>query len=76
MMMVLGVRWGLWLDFRSELGCSVMPACRRHYHRIISRLRAETGDGDIRLLFNTASALPMLKCVAHEPIGGLLGIRE
>ena len=29
----------------------------RHYHRIISRLRAETGDGDIRRLFNTASAL-------------------
>lgn len=30
---------------------------RRHYHRIISRLRAETGDGDIRRLFDTASAL-------------------
>ena len=29
----------------------------RHCHRIISRLRAETGDGDIRRLFNTASAL-------------------
>ena len=29
----------------------------RHYHRIISRIRAETGDGDIRRLFNTASAL-------------------
>ena len=29
----------------------------RHYHRIISRLRAETGDGDIRRLFDTASAL-------------------
>ncbi len=29
----------------------------RHYHKIISRLRAETGDGDIRRLFNTASAL-------------------
>ena len=29
----------------------------RHYHRIISRLRAETSDGDIRRLFNTASAL-------------------
>ena len=29
----------------------------RHYHRIVSRLRAETGDGDIRRLFNTASAL-------------------
>ena len=29
----------------------------RHYHRIASRLRAETGDGDIRRLFNTASAL-------------------
>ena len=28
-----------------------------HYHRIISRLRAETGDGDIRRLLNTASAL-------------------
>lgn len=29
----------------------------RHCHRIISRLRAETGDGDIRRLFNTAGAL-------------------
>ena len=29
----------------------------RHYHKIISRLRAETSDGDIRRLFNTASAL-------------------
>ena len=29
----------------------------RHYNRITSRLRAETGDGDIRRLFNTASAL-------------------
>ena len=29
----------------------------RHYLRITSRLRAETGDGDIRRLFNTASAL-------------------
>ena len=29
----------------------------RHYHRIISLLRAETGDRDIRRLFNTASAL-------------------
>lgn len=29
----------------------------RHYLRIISRLRAETGDGDIRRLFNAASAL-------------------
>ena len=29
----------------------------RHYHRIISRLRAETGDGNIRRLFGVASAL-------------------
>ena len=29
----------------------------RHYLRIVSRLRAQTGDGDIRRLFNTASAL-------------------
>ena len=29
----------------------------RHYLRIVSRMRAETGDGDIRRLFNTASAL-------------------
>ena len=29
----------------------------RHYHRIVSRIRAETGDGDIRRLFNTANAL-------------------
>ena len=29
----------------------------RHYLRITSRLRSETGDGDIRRLFNTASAL-------------------
>ena len=29
----------------------------RQYLRIVSRLRAETGDGDIRRLFNTASAL-------------------
>ena len=28
-----------------------------HYLRITSRLRSETGDGDIRRLFNTASAL-------------------
>ena len=29
----------------------------RHYLQITSRLRSETGDGDIRRLFNTASAL-------------------
>ena len=29
----------------------------RHYHRITSRLRTETGDGDIRRLFTTAGAL-------------------
>ena len=29
----------------------------RHYHRIISRLRVETGDGDIRRLFGGASLL-------------------
>lgn len=29
----------------------------RHYHRAASRLRAETGDGEIRRLFNSASAL-------------------
>ena len=29
----------------------------RHYFRIASRLRAETGDGDIRRRFNNASAL-------------------
>ena len=29
----------------------------RHLHRIASRLRAETGDGDIYRLFNTASVL-------------------
>ena len=29
----------------------------RHYLRIASRLRAETGDGDIRRLFGTASLL-------------------
>ena len=29
----------------------------RHYLVTVSRLRAETGDGDIRRLFNTASAL-------------------
>ena len=29
----------------------------RHYLITVSRLRAETGDGDIRRLFNTASAL-------------------
>ena len=29
----------------------------RHYHRIISRLRAETGDGDIRRLFGVANLL-------------------
>lgn len=29
----------------------------RHYLRIISRLRSETGDGEIRRLFNAASAL-------------------
>ena len=29
----------------------------RHYHRIVSRLRAETGDGDIRRLFAVASVL-------------------
>ena len=32
---------------------------RRHRHHLVtvSRLRAETGDGDIRRLFNTASTL-------------------
>ena len=30
----------------------------RHYLRIVSRLRAEAGDGNIRRLFNAASALP------------------
>ena len=29
----------------------------RHYHRAANRLRAETGDGEIRRLFNSASAL-------------------
>ncbi len=29
----------------------------RHYHRIASRLRAETGDGDIRRLFGVANLL-------------------
>ena len=29
----------------------------RHLHQIASRLRAETGDGDIRRLFDAASAL-------------------
>ena len=29
----------------------------RHYHRAASRIRAETGDGDIRRLFDSASAL-------------------
>ena len=30
---------------------------RRHYLRITSRLRAETGDGDVRRLFGSASLL-------------------
>ena len=29
----------------------------RHYHRIVSRLRSETGDGDIAHLFAVASVL-------------------
>ncbi len=29
----------------------------RHYHRAASRIRAETGDGDIRRFFDSASAL-------------------
>ena len=29
----------------------------RHYHRAASRIRAETGDGGIRRLFDSASAL-------------------
>ena len=29
----------------------------RHYHRVASRLRSETGDGDIHRLFAVASAL-------------------
>ena len=29
----------------------------RHYHRVASRIRAETGDGEIRRLFDSASAL-------------------
>ena len=29
----------------------------RHFHRAASRLRAETGDGEIRRLFDSASAL-------------------
>ena len=35
----------------------------RHYHRIVSRLRAETGDGDIRHLFeDTTIEAP---CMGH-----------
>ncbi len=29
----------------------------RHFHRAASRIRAETGDGEIRRLFDSASAL-------------------
>ena len=29
----------------------------RHFHRAASRIRTETGDGDIRRLFDSASAL-------------------
>ena len=29
----------------------------RHYHRVASRLRSETGDGEIRRFFDSASAL-------------------
>ena len=29
----------------------------RHYHRAASRIRTETGDGEIRRLFDSASAL-------------------
>ena len=29
----------------------------RHYHQAANRLRAETGDGDIRRFFNSASEL-------------------
>ena len=29
----------------------------RHYHQTANRLRSETGDGDIRRFFNSASAL-------------------
>ena len=29
----------------------------RHYHQAASRIRAETGDGEIRRLFDSASAL-------------------
>ena len=29
----------------------------RHYHRAASQIRAETGDGDIRRFFDSASAL-------------------
>ncbi|MCY4556844.1 MAG: PaREP1 family protein [Chloroflexi bacterium] len=29
----------------------------RHYHRAASQIRAETGDGEIRRLFDSASAL-------------------
>ena len=29
----------------------------RHYHRAASRIRAETGDGQIRRFFDSASAL-------------------
>ncbi len=29
----------------------------RHYHRAASRIRAETGDGEIRRFFDSASAL-------------------
>ena len=29
----------------------------RHYHRIVSRLRSETGDGDIARLFAVASVV-------------------
>ena len=29
----------------------------RHYHRAASRIRAETGDGEVRRLFDSATAL-------------------
>ena len=43
----------------------------RHYLRIASRLRAETGDGDIRRLFGNASLLHENELLAEDVADGL-----
>ena len=46
-----------WYSFTPPPAIDREHSRHRHHLVTVSRLRAETGDGDIRRLFNTASAL-------------------